>query len=185
MLAAVFGLYRLLARRGQNVVLLVASYLFYAAWNPYFLSLLWISTGSDFLIGRALGTTVDRARRLWLLRASIGVNIGILGFFKYFGFFVDSATDLLGAVGLNADVATLNIILPVGISFYTFQTMSYTIDIYRQELEPTDDLLSFAVFVAFFPHLVAGPINGQKGSSHSSPTIERESAESNSGPACS
>ena len=162
LLAAVFGLYRLLARRGQNVVLLVASYLFYAAWNPYFLSLLWISTGSDFLIGRALGKTVDRARRLWLLRASIGVNIGILGFFKYFGFFVDSATDLLGAIGLNADVATLNIILPVGISFYTFQTMSYTIDIYRQELEPTDDLLSFAVFVAFFPQLVAGPIERAK-----------------------
>lgn len=162
LLAVVLGLCRLLGRRGQNAVLLIASYLFYAAWNPYFLSLLWISTGADFLIGRALGSTSDAKRRLRLLRTSLAVNLGILGFFKYFGFFVESASALLETVGLSANVATLNIILPVGISFYTFQTMSYTIDIYRQEMEPTEDLLSFAVFVGFFPQLVAGPIERAK-----------------------
>lgn len=162
LLIVVFGLYRLLLRREQNVVLLVASYVFYGVWNVYFLPLLWLSTGVDFFVGRELAASDDPSRRKRLLLLSIGTNLGILGFFKYFGFFVESAAALLEAVGLGANVATLSIILPVGISFFTFQTMSYTIDIYRRELEPTDDLLSFAVFVAFFPQLVAGPIERAK-----------------------
>lgn len=157
LLAVVFVLNRLLPRRGQNVMLLVASYLFYAAWDWRFLSLLMVSTIVDFLVGGAMPGASEKNRKR-LLTASMVVNLGILGFFKYFDFFADSFANLLNDLGFNASVPTLKIILPVGISFYTFQTMSYTIDIYRRQMEPTRDLLSFAVFVSFFPQLVAGPI---------------------------
>lgn len=157
-LGIIVAVYGMLRRRGQNVLLLVASYLFYGAWDWRFLSLLWISTATDYLVGRGMGRSSDAHRRKRLLAISMLVNLGMLGAFKYFNFFVESATGLLGAVGLEADWPTLHVILPVGISFYTFQTMSYTIDIYRRRIEPTADLLSFAVFVAFFPQLVAGPI---------------------------
>jgi alginate O-acetyltransferase complex protein AlgI len=156
-LALVVGFYRLLPRRGQNLLLLVASYVFYGFWDWRFLSLLIVSTMVDFLVGGAMPGADGRYRK-FLLTTSMVVNLGILGFFKYFDFFADSFAQLLNDFGLNASVPTLQIILPVGISFYTFQTMSYTIDIYRREMEPTHDLLSFAVFVAFFPQLVAGPI---------------------------
>ncbi|MCB8943379.1 MAG: MBOAT family protein [Ardenticatenaceae bacterium] len=161
----VYSLYLLLNKqlRWQNVLLLLASYVFYGKWDWRFLTLIAISTLVDFFLGRAIhrlpnDTSANQQQRKRLLFISMSVNLGILGFFKYFNFFADSFVDLLNLVGLTADPLTLNIILPVGISFYTFQTMSYCIDIYRQQLEPTDNLLDFAVFVAFFPQLVAGPI---------------------------
>ncbi len=157
-LALVVALYPLLRRRGQNVLLLLASYFFYGAWDWRFLSLLWISTATDFYVGRAMGHHDNDRTRRRLLLVSIVVNLGMLGVFKYYDFFTNSAAALMEAVGLGADWPTLHVLLPVGISFYTFQTMSYTIDVYRRRIEPTRDPLAFAVFVAFFPQLVAGPI---------------------------
>jgi D-alanyl-lipoteichoic acid acyltransferase DltB (MBOAT superfamily) len=140
----------------QNLVLLVSSYYFYAQWDWRFLSLIIISTLVDYVAGYKMGT-VTTNRKPWLM-LSLCVNIGILGFFKYFDFFITEAAIGLEALGFNASVPTLNVILPVGISFYTFQTLTYTIDIYRGHLKPTRDLLAFAAYVAFFPQLVAGPI---------------------------
>ena len=138
--------------------MLVASYVFYGWWDWRFLSLIWVSTIVDFMAGRAIHATDGmRLRRLWLC-CSLGTNLGMLGFFKYADFFVDSFVELLAGLGVEASTGTLGIILPVGISFYTFQTMSYSIDIHRRVLEPTDRLLDFALFVGFFPQLVAGPI---------------------------
>lgn len=158
MLAAVVVVHRHLARRGQNLLVLGASYVFYGVWDWRFLSLLWISTVVDYLVGRSLGQTDDPRRRRHLLWISLGTNLGLLGTFKYFDFFVDSFAAMFDAIGWNVDAPTLRIILPVGISFYTFQTLSYTIDVYRRELQPTRDPLAFALYVAFFPQLVAGPI---------------------------
>ncbi len=138
--------------------MLVASYIFYGWWDWRFLSLICLSTVVDFVAGRAIhATDSGRLRRLWLC-CSLGTNLGMLAFFKYADFFVDSFIDLLAGLGVEASPGTLGIILPVGISFYTFQTMSYSIDIHRRVLEPTERLLDFALFVGFFPQLVAGPI---------------------------
>ena len=154
----VYCVYRVLPHRAQNWLLLVASYYFYAAWDWRFLGLLIASTLVDFTCARVLSrTSAPRARRA-LLVLSLGFNLTLLGFFKYFNFFADSLHGVLGALGWNVDFVTLRILLPVGISFYTFVTMSYVIDVYRREIPATRDLLDFAVFVAFFPHLVAGPI---------------------------
>lgn len=142
--------------RVQNLILLVSSYYFYAQWDWRFLSLIVISTLVDFLAGSKIAND-ERNKRSWLL-LSVCTNLGILGFFKYFDFFVTEAVIGLNALGIETSVWTLNIILPVGISFYTFQTMTYTLDIYRGQLKPTRDLLAFAAYVAFFPQLVAGPI---------------------------
>ena len=155
---AVFAAYHALRLRGQNVLLLAASYFFYGWWDWRFLSLLMVSTLVDFMVGKALGRTEGTRSRKALLTVSLVANLGILGFFKYFNFFVDSAGEALTAVGLEPHLPVLHVILPVGISFYTFQTLSYTIDIYRRQLEPTRNLLTFAVYVAYFPQLVAGPI---------------------------
>jgi alginate O-acetyltransferase complex protein AlgI len=142
----------------RKVWLLLASYVFYAAWDWRFLSLIWTSTIVDYLVGLRLRVEDrDRTRRL-LLAISVLVNLGLLGFFKYFGFFVDSAVEFLGWLGLDVGRPALQVVLPVGISFYTFQTMSYTIDGYRRVLTPTRNLLDVSLFVAFFPQLVAGPI---------------------------
>ena len=150
--------YRVLPHRAQNWLLLVASYYFYAAWDWRFLGLLVASTLVDFTCARVLArASTPRARRA-LLIVSLGFNLTLLGFFKYFNFFADSLHDVFGALGWQVDVFTLRVLLPVGISFYTFVTMSYVIDVYRREIPATRDLLDFAVFVAFFPHLVAGPI---------------------------
>jgi D-alanyl-lipoteichoic acid acyltransferase DltB (MBOAT superfamily) len=158
--AAFFPLYWLVHRnrRLRTSLVLVASYVFYGAWDWRFLSLIVASTVVDFYCGRAIAASSDQKRRKRLLFVSLGVNLGALGFFKYYGFFVQSFIDFANALGWHPHPATLSIILPVGISFYTFQTLSYTIDIYRRELEPTDDFIAFAAFVAFFPQLVAGPI---------------------------
>jgi len=142
----------------RKVWLLVASYGFYAAWDWRFLALIWTSTLVNYLVGLRLRVEEREQRRRVLLTASVIVNLGLLGFFKYFGFFVDSAVELLGWLGLDPGRPAVEIVLPVGISFFTFQAMSYTIDGYRRVLTPTRDLLDVALFVAFFPQLVAGPI---------------------------
>lgn len=146
----------------RNLLLLAASYFFYAWWDWRFLGLLMISTIVDYACGRSMGDKPPHAQRQprdrAILATSIAVNLGLLGFFKYYGFFVDSAVALLQHLGFRAHLPSVNIILPIGISFYTFQTMSYTIDVYRGLMPPTRNLLHFALFVAFFPQLVAGPI---------------------------
>lgn len=154
----VYGLYYRLPLAGQNWMLLGASYLFYGSWDPRFLLLLCGSTVFDYTVGVALGVEQrPHVRRRWLM-ASLIVNLGVLAFFKYFGFFVESASTALAALGFDVPRWTLNIVLPVGISFYTFQTLSYTIDVYARRLAPTASLRDFALFVAYFPQLVAGPI---------------------------
>lgn len=144
--------------RLQNFFILVASYVFYGWWDWRFLSLIVISSSVDFFIGLNLPKAkTNRVRRL-LLIGSIVLNIGFLGFFKYYNFFVDSFIDAFASAGFHLNPRTLNIVLPVGISFYTFQTLSYTIDVYRKKLEPSKDIVAFFAFVSFFPQLVAGPI---------------------------
>ena len=154
----VYALYRVLPHRAQNWLLLVASYYFYAAWNWRFLGLLVASTLVDYTCGRALAGSHSPATRRALLCLSLGFNLALLGFFKYFNFFADNLHAVFGTLGWQLDFVTVHVLLPVGISFYTFVTMSYVIDVYRREITPTRNLLDFAVFVAYFPHLVAGPI---------------------------
>jgi len=164
-LPIVVGLYWVLPHRWQNRMLLVASYVFYGAWDWRFLGLILLSTIVDYNVGLRLGALpagespdADRSRKRWV-GFSVAVNLTILGFFKYFNFFVGSLTGLLDVVGLApSSPILLQIILPVGISFYTFQTISYSIDIYRGHLEPAKNFIDFALFVSFFPQLVAGPI---------------------------
>jgi len=158
----VYILYLSLNHRWQNRMLLVASYIFYGAWDWRFLSLIWISTILDYICGIKIHDTGDIRRKKLFLFLSIFGNLSILGFFKYFDFFAANLQDLLGTFGITIQPHFLHIILPVGISFYTFQTMSYTIDIYRREMPPTRKFFDFALFVAFFPQLVAGPIERAK-----------------------
>ncbi|MEQ3663983.1 MULTISPECIES: MBOAT family O-acyltransferase [unclassified Olleya] len=142
----------------QNALLVLASYVFYGWWDWRFLSLIVFSSLVDYTIGLQLNHTVQPSKRKLLLWTSILVNLGFLGFFKYYNFFVDSFVDAFSFFGSPIQPNTLDIILPVGISFYTFQTLSYTIDVYKRKLEPTQDIVSFLAFVSFFPQLVAGPI---------------------------
>lgn len=164
-LPLVVGLYWLMRRhmRVQNTLLLIASYVFYGWWDWRFLSLLALSTVIDHWVATRIHAipgsdpASQRRRRQWLLVSLIS-NLGILGFFKYFNFFAGTMQALLASVGIEADPFFLNVILPVGISFYTFQTLSYTVDVYRREMPPARSLADFALYVAFFPQLVAGPI---------------------------
>lgn len=142
----------------QNVFIVCASYVFYGWWDWRFLSLILFSTLVDYMVGVALARQQHINKRKILLWTSIAVNLGFLGFFKYYNFFVDNFVEAFTFFGQDIQPNTLNIILPVGISFYTFQTLSYTIDVYKRRLEPTGDFVSFAAFVSFFPQLVAGPI---------------------------
>ena len=145
--------------KAQNSLVVFSSYLFYGWWDYRFLSLIFLSTIVDFVIGLNIAKKGSATNKKLLLATSILFNLTILGFFKYYNFFVDSWVDLLSIFGYETQsVWTLNIILPVGISFYTFQTMSYTIDVYNRKLKPCKDFISFACFVSFFPQLVAGPI---------------------------
>ncbi len=154
----VWALYRLLPHRGQNTFLVVASYVFYASWDWRFAGLIFLSTVVDYICGRRLGGETDHRGRRFVLTISIVFNLGLLAFFKYFGFFTESMHDLLAAIGLPVDMPVLKILLPIGISFYTFQTLSYTIDVYRRQMAPVTNFIDFALFVSFFPQLVAGPI---------------------------
>lgn len=138
--------------------LLLASYIFYAAWNPPFILLLWLSTIIDFYVGRALYTQENIAKKRMLLVLSLIGNLGMLCFFKYGNFLLENFTALINLFGANFHPAKPNIILPAGISFYTFTTLCYTIDMYKKESKPVKSLLDFSLFVTFFPHLVAGPI---------------------------
>jgi D-alanyl-lipoteichoic acid acyltransferase DltB (MBOAT superfamily) len=142
----------------QNALIVAASYLFYGWWDWRFLSLILFSTLVDYLIGLKLKKSENELFRKVLLWSSIAVNLGFLGFFKYYNFFLDNFIEAFSFFGRQIQPNSLNIILPVGISFYTFQTLSYTIDVYKRQLEPTKDFVAFAAFVSFFPQLVAGPI---------------------------
>jgi alginate O-acetyltransferase complex protein AlgI len=155
--ASVFAIYWLLRKKSlQNFFLLLCSYVFYGYIHPWFCILIAVSTVVDFLCG--LGMERFGSRRKIFLIISVACNLGMLGFFKYFNFFAENIGNVLQGAGLNFSPMTLQIFLPVGISFYTFQTLSYTIDIYRGELSARKNFVDFAVFVAFFPQLVAGPI---------------------------
>ncbi|MBN1256774.1 MAG: MBOAT family protein [Planctomycetes bacterium] len=156
----VYVSYLLLKKRWrvQNAMLLVASYIFYGWWDWRFLSLIFISTVIDYIAGLNIIKANNPSRRKLFLVLSCITNLGLLGVFKYFDFFIGSATELLNFLNVDASRLYLHVTLPVGISFYTFQTMSYTIDIYRGRLKPTRNFWDFALFVSFFPQLVAGPI---------------------------
>jgi alginate O-acetyltransferase complex protein AlgI len=156
----VYTAYLLLSKnyRAQNILLLIASYIFYGYWDWRFLLLLVTSTSIDFFISKNIYRTDEPQKKKFLLTLSIVANLSILGFFKYFNFFASSVVGLLNAIGLQANDLTIKIILPVGISFYTFQTLSYTIDVYRGQLKPAEKLHDFALYLSFFPQLVAGPI---------------------------
>jgi alginate O-acetyltransferase complex protein AlgI len=146
------------ARRIRLLFLVAASYVFYAHWDYRFLPLIWGSSTIDWLLGRAIGRSADsRRRKLWLV-GTVVINLSVLGFFKYFNFGVDNARALAEALGVHLPESTLRIALPVGISFFTFESMSYVIDVYRRKIEPHQSYLEYLGFVAFFPHLVAGPI---------------------------
>lgn len=142
----------------KKVNLLIASYIFYAAWNPPFILLLWLSTVVDFFVGRALYRQENIHKKRLLLVVSLIGNLGMLCFFKYGGFLLENFTHLVNLFGVNLHPAKPNIILPAGISFYTFTTLCYTIDMYKKESKPVKSILDFSLFVTFFPHLVAGPI---------------------------
>jgi len=160
-LPIVFILYWFVTNRRlklQNSLLVIASYVFYGWWDWRFLSLIIFSSCIDYLVGVGLSKTEDERKRKLLLWTSIAINIGFLGFFKYFNFFAESFAEAFTFLGKPIEASRLNIILPVGISFYTFQTLSYSIDVYKRKLNPTKDIISFFAFVSFFPQLVAGPI---------------------------
>ncbi len=144
--------------KAKKINLLLASYIFYAAWNPPFILLLWLSTVVDFFVGRALYTQPNKAKRRLLLVVSLIGNLGMLCFFKYGGFILENFVHLTNVLGIDFHPAKPNIILPAGISFYTFTTLCYTVDMYKKKSEPVKSMLDFSLFVTFFPHLVAGPI---------------------------
>lgn len=142
----------------KKINLLLASYIFYAAWNPPFILLLWLSTFVDYFVGRALYHQENKHKRKLLLVISLIGNLGMLCFFKYGNFLLDNFVGLMNVAGIDFHPAKPSIILPAGISFYTFTTLCYTIDMYKKKSEPVKSFLDFSLFVTFFPHLVAGPI---------------------------
>jgi alginate O-acetyltransferase complex protein AlgI len=159
-LPVVFVIYWLLAKnlKLQNLFVVFASYIFYGWWDPRFLVLIFLSTLLDYQVGKGIKAAETKSKKKRLLGISLAFNLGALLFFKYFNFFVDNFTAAFSFFGYAIEGTSLNIILPVGISFYTFQTLSYSIDIYRGKLEPSDNFIAFAAFVSYFPQLVAGPI---------------------------
>ena len=169
----VFIIYWILGKKHykwQNIFLLIASYYFYSCWDWRFVFLLAFSTLLDYYSGIAIESTSDKTKRkIWLI-LSVGINLGFLGFFKYYNFFIDSFAELLQSFGFQPHFATLNIILPVGISFYTFHGLSYVFDIYNNKIKPTRNIVDYTLFVSFFPLLVAGPIER---ATHLLPQIKR------------
>jgi alginate O-acetyltransferase complex protein AlgI len=144
--------------RGRKAMLLVASYVFYAAWNPPFVLILWLSTVIDWYAARWIFAARTKLHRRTALLLSLVVNLGLLGYFKYGGFLVENFAALCGALGIEFHPAAPDIILPIGISFYTFETISYTIDVYLDRCKPFRSFLDYGLFLTFFPHLIAGPI---------------------------
>lgn len=159
---AVYILYLVLNHKWQNGLLLAASYVFYGFWDWRFLSLIWASTAFNYYLGLAIDASGGEKRRKALLVTAVVLNLAMLGFFKYFHFFAENLHSIFMALGLPVNRVTLDIVLPLGISFYTFQAMSYPIDIYRRVMKPTRNILDFGLFIAFFPQLVAGPIERAK-----------------------
>src|SRR5439155_18868226 len=156
--AVVFALYWLFGKEGQNRLVVVAGLVFYGWWDWRFAALLLVTTGVDFGVGLALEKEEnERKRRAWVL-LSLLTNLGVLATFKYFNFFADSFARFSAVFGLHPSTVTLKVVLPMGISFYTFQALSYTIDVYRRELDTVHDPVRYFSFILFFPHLVAGPI---------------------------
>ena len=156
--AVFFAIYHALGRRGQNVWLLAGSSFFYASWDVRFLLLLVLTTVVDYSVGRALAGSDRKRTRKLLILTSLVFNIGVLGFFKYFNFFQAEACRLAALLGMHLSPVALQVALPVGISFYTFKSMSYTIDVYRRTMTATNRLLDYAIYISFFPQLLAGPI---------------------------
>ena len=156
-LAVVVPLYWALHHRQQNALLLVASYVFYGWWDYRFLGLIAISTVVDFLCARAIDRSDDQRRRRALLAVSLVVNLTFLGFFKYYNFFAESLVPVLGAMGIDVSPRLLSIVLPPGISFYTFQAVAYIVDVYKRQLKPASSLTEYALFISLFPHVIAGP----------------------------
>lgn len=156
--ALVYAIYCVLPYRRQNVLLLLASYVFYGAWDWRFLSLIWISTALDYFVALVVHSKSDIRLRKALVSLSVVINLGFLAVFKYYDFFASELVGLLAEMNIPVSLSMINIALPVGISFYTFQTMSYTIDVYRHKCEPAEHFVDFALYVCFFPQLVAGPI---------------------------
>ena len=146
------------SHKWQNVLLLTASYFFYACWDWRFVFLLAFSTALDYFSGLMIDRANSKKKKKFWLILSVGINLGFLGFFKYYNFFVESFAELLQQFGLTPHIATLNVILPVGISFYTFHGLSYVFDIYNDKIKPTRNWIDYTLFVSFFPLLVAGPI---------------------------
>jgi D-alanyl-lipoteichoic acid acyltransferase DltB (MBOAT superfamily) len=161
-LVVVWTLYWCLQRKAQNWLILLASLFFYACWDWRFLFLLFFNAGIDYIAARFMQNAAsEKTRKLWLL-LSLFSNLGVLGFFKYFNFFTTSLVGLLGGLGLKTNPVLLQVILPLGISFYTFQALSYTIDVYRRRIEAVRDPIAYFSFICFFPHMVAGPIQQAK-----------------------
>jgi D-alanyl-lipoteichoic acid acyltransferase DltB (MBOAT superfamily) len=156
--AIVYSLYLVLSRRGQNLLILIAGYIFYGWWDWKFLGLIWLSTTVDYFVALGMDDARTPTRKRHILYISLAFNLGLLATFKYAGFFARSFMDAFAAIGYSVDLRFAELMLPVGISFYTFQSLSYTVDVYRGHLKAARDPLDFATFVAFFPQLVAGPI---------------------------
>src|SRR5947209_15649237 len=150
--------YWMLPQKPQTFLLLAAGYYFYACWDPRFLALLVLSTVMDYCCGLAVDRIENPTKRKMFVALSMALNLGMLGYFKYYNFFAESLQAALARSGVNVPLSHLNVVLPIGISFYTFQSMSYVIDVYRRDIKPTRNFIQFAAFVSFFPHLVAGPI---------------------------
>src|SRR5690606_22670760 len=171
--ALVFVLYWFVTRRSlrvQNIMLLAASYYFSACWDWRFLFLLAFSTALDYASGLLIHATPSRARkRMWLI-ISVGINLGFLGLFKYYNFFADNFARFMGVFGLEMDPVLLSVVLPVGISFYTFHGLSYVFDGYNGRITPVRNVVQYALFVSFFPLLVAGPIER---ATHLLPQLQR------------
>lgn len=160
-LPIVFSIYWIIGGkrvRIQNLFMLISSYVFYGWWDIKFLALIIFSSLIDYSVGRMLEKEDKELRRKFLLAISLLVNLGLLGFFKYYNFFIENFIEIVSFFGRKPDINTISIILPVGISFYTFQTLSYSIDVYRKKIKATSDLIAFCSYVSFFPQLVAGPI---------------------------
>src|SRR3989338_275613 len=157
-IAIVLLIYPWITVRKQNIFLLIVSYFFYGFWDWRFIFLILIATTADFFIGKKIYAAKVHQRKKHLLSVSITFNLCILGFFKYFNFFVDSMEVLLGTMGFEPHLPVLRIVLPLSISFYTFRSISYTIDIYRDKISPENNFINYALYVSFFTQLLAGPI---------------------------